>query len=122
MKFHLHVYTKKSLSSLPFCGLQYLSMGHKQVILASTCLMGFFLHKCIIYGPPSVSHARFFIHGNLAPHHCLAPLTILFCLVFLKIIFVWTLWASKYAIYCLRSNCKRNLDNLFTFTAYNYEP
>ena len=83
--------------SLPLCGLQDLSMGHEQVLLISPCLMGFSLHQRIIHeslirhpwephvNPTRTSMGTLFVHvhGNLAPHHYLAPLAIFLCWVFL---------------------------------------
>ena len=88
--------------SLPFYGLQDLFVGHEQVLLTPPCLMSFSLHQCIIHGSlvrhpwePRVILARTFmgtphvyVHGNLTPHHYLAPLAIFLCWAFLSKIFV----------------------------------
>ena len=51
----------------------------------------------------------FILHENLTPHHCLTLLTIiLLCLAFSKIVCV-SFMGLLGAIYCLRSNCKRDL-------------
>ena len=87
--------------SLSLCGLQDLSMDHEQVLLTPPCLMGFSLHQCIIHGSlirhpwePCVNPAHtsmgtphVYVHGNLAPHHYLAPLTIFICWAFLFFFF-----------------------------------
>ena len=79
--------------SLPFCGLQDLSIGHEQVLLTPLCLMGFSLHQCIIHGSlvhhlwesrvnptyTSMGTPHIHVHGNLTPHHYLAPLVIFLC-------------------------------------------
>ena len=63
--------------------------------------MDFSLNQCIIHGSlvrhpwePHVNHARTFmgtphvyVHGNLAPHHYLAPLAIFLCWAFLFFLF-----------------------------------
>ena len=73
-----------------------LSMGHEQVLLTPSCLMGFSLHQCIIHRSlvrhpwePRVNLARtsmgtphVYVHGNLASHHYLAPLAIFLCWAF----------------------------------------
>ena len=92
--------------SLPFCGLQDLSIGHEQVLLTPLCLMGFSLHQCIIHGSlirhpwePHVIPTRtsmgiphVYVHGNLAPHHYLAPLAIFLCWAFLFFLFFFFSW------------------------------
>ena len=79
--------------SLPLCGFQDLFVGHEQVLLTPPCLMGFSLHQRVIHGSrirhpwePRVNPARtsmgtpyVHVHGNLAPHHYLAPLAIFLC-------------------------------------------
>ena len=76
--------------------------NHEQVLLTLPCLMGFSLHQCIIHGSlvrhpwePRINPActsmgtpHVYVHGNLAPHHYLAPLAIFLCWAFLSKIFV----------------------------------
>ena len=83
--------------SLLLCGFQDLFVGHEQVLLTPPCLIGFSLHQCIIHRSlvrhpwePCVNPTRtsmgtphVYVHGNLAPHHYLAPLAIFICWVFL---------------------------------------
>ena len=75
---------------------------------------GLFLHQVVIHGPfichPWKSHVNLahismetpqvHIHGNLAPHHYLAPLSTLICWVFSRS-FMWALWAylERYTIH-----------------------
>ena len=88
--------------SLLLYGFQDLSVGYEQVLLTPPCLMGFSLYQCIIHRSlvrhpwePRVILARtsmgiphVYVHGNLAPHHYLAPLAIFLCWTFLSKIFV----------------------------------
>ena len=74
-----------------------LFVGHEQVLLTLPYLMGFSLHQRVIHGSlvrhpwePRVNPARtsmetlhVYAHGNLAPHHYLAPLAIFLCWAFL---------------------------------------
>ena len=53
-------------------------------------------------------HTSFILHTNLTPYCCLAPLAIiLLCWAFSKIVCVGFVGLLS-AIYCLRSNCKRD--------------
>ena len=79
--------------SLPLRDLQDLYVGHEQVLLTPLCLMGFSLHQCIIHGSlvrhlweprvnptcTSIGTPHVHVHGNLTPHHYLAPLVIFLC-------------------------------------------
>ena len=96
-----HPIISPSRVSLPFYELQNLFVGHEQVLLTPPYLMGFSLHQCIIYGylvrhpwEPCVNPARtsmrtphVYVHGNLAPHHYLAPLAIFLYWAFLFFLF-----------------------------------
>ena len=80
---------------------QKTKMCHEQVLLTPPCLMGFSLHQCIIHGSlvrhswePHVNPARtsmgtlhVHVHGNLTPHHYLAPLAIFLRWAFFSSIF-----------------------------------
>ena len=75
--------------SLPLYELQDLFVGHEQVLRTPPCLMSFSLHQRVIHGSlvrhpwePRVNPARtsmgtlyVHVHGNLTPHHYLAPHT-----------------------------------------------
>ena len=94
--------------SLPLYGLQELSVDHEQVQLTPPCLMGFSLHQRVTHGSlirhpwePRVNPARTSMgtphvyahaHGNLAPHHYLAPLAIFLYWVFFFFIFLFFLF------------------------------
>ena len=88
-----------------------LYVGHEQILLTPLCLIGFSLHQCIIHGSlvrhpwePHVNPACTFmgtphvhVHGNLAPHHYLAPLVIFFFPRFLCVIhlgFLYPCWVG----------------------------
>ena len=64
---------------------------------------------------PWESSPHIYIQWSLAPHHDLAPLTILFCGPFSKIIFV-----GPRGLPCPQSNCGKNLKHLATFAIHHH--
>ena len=117
----MHNSVPLTCESLFFCGFQDLSMDHEQVLLAPYCLVGFFLHQCIIHGLPHIKPAcPFILYGNLVPHRCLAAWAIiLFCWAFSNIVCVGFMRLFG-AIYSPRSNCKNGPSLLHLRKGFKY--
>ena len=118
--------------SLLLYGLQDLFVGHEQVLLTPPCLMGFLLHQRIIHGslvrhpwephvnPTRTSMRTLFVHvhGNLAPHHYLAPLAIFFCWVFFSFFFSRIFVCGPFRLSL--SPLGRDHEHLITFTTHHH--
>ena len=96
-------------------------MGHEQILLTPFYLRGFFPSP--VHNPwASTCHSRTsFIHGNLAPHRCLAPLTIiLICWPFFQDYLCRLLFILLHTIYRVCSNCERDSSQLHLWKGSKY--
>ena len=112
---------------------QKTKMCHEQVLLTPPCLMGFSLHQCIIHGSlvrhswePHVNPARtsmgtlhVHVHGNLTPHHYLAPLAIFLCWAFLFFLFFSRIFVCGPFRLSL-SPLGRDHEHITTFAAHHH--
>ena len=115
MRLHSHVYIQQSPSQ------EWATLWVMNKSCLPLCLKGFF--PSLMHHPStSTCHPRTsFIYGNLAPHHCLAPLAIIFIRwAYFQDYLCGLLFILLHTIYCVWSNCERDPSLLHLWKGSKY--